>query len=101
MFDCAAGETSAQQVFYMENRERLVSRAQDYYLEKHRELQKQEDEVEDNRVSIIVINPLRDRKVHSYYFIVINHFLVSVLVVTIHEIIWDSPNAMKSPTIWG
>jgi len=31
----------------MENRERLVSRAQDYYLEKHRELQKQEDDVEE------------------------------------------------------
>lgn len=31
----------------MENRERLVSRAQDYYLEKHRELQRQEDDIED------------------------------------------------------
>ena len=51
-----AGETPAQQVFYMENRERLVSRAQDYYLEKHRELQKQEeDEVEENRVLNMII----------------------------------------------
>ena len=85
----------------MENRERLVSRAQDYYLEKHRELQKQEDEVEDNRVSIIVINPLRDKKSPFLLFYSLNHFSVSVLVVTIYEIIWDSPNAMKSPTIWG
>ena len=30
-------ELTPAQVFYMENRERLVSRAQDYYLEKHRE----------------------------------------------------------------
>lgn len=32
----------------MENRERLVSRAQDYYLEKHRELQRQEDDIEES-----------------------------------------------------
>eukprot|EP00438_Fugacium_kawagutii_P024975 Skav217966 [mRNA] locus=scaffold3450:162353:171873:- [translate_table: standard] len=39
-------ELTPAQVFYMENRERLVSRAQDYYLEKHRELQRQEDDIE-------------------------------------------------------
>lgn len=42
-------ELTPAQVFYMENRERLVSRAQDYYLEKHRELQQSRDvdDVED------------------------------------------------------
>ena len=40
-------ELTPAQVFYMENRERLVSRAQDYYLEKHRELQMQQEEPAD------------------------------------------------------
>ena len=40
-------ELTPAQVFYLENRERLVSRAQDYYLEKHRELQMQQDEPPD------------------------------------------------------
>lgn len=38
-----SGLTPAQ-VFYMENREKLVSRAQNYYLEKQRELQLQREE---------------------------------------------------------
>eukprot|EP00930_Biecheleria_cincta_P059296 TRINITY_DN45044_c0_g1_i1.p1 TRINITY_DN45044_c0_g1~~TRINITY_DN45044_c0_g1_i1.p1 ORF type:complete len:510 (+),score=82.79 TRINITY_DN45044_c0_g1_i1:24-1532(+) len=42
-------ELTPAQVFYLENRDRLVSRAQDYYLEKHRELQQSRDgdDVED------------------------------------------------------
>ncbi|CAE8641209.1 unnamed protein product, partial [Polarella glacialis] len=43
-------ELTPAQVFYLENRERLVSRAQEYYLEKQRELKAQKegaDDVED------------------------------------------------------
>ncbi|CAK9037159.1 unnamed protein product [Durusdinium trenchii] len=43
------GELTPAQVFYMENRDRLVSRAQDYYLEKHKELQRDDDDEDEWR----------------------------------------------------
>ncbi|CAK0818521.1 unnamed protein product, partial [Prorocentrum cordatum] len=41
------GQLTPAQLFYSENRERLVSRAQDYYLEKQRQQLRRSDEVED------------------------------------------------------
>eukprot|EP00931_Biecheleriopsis_adriatica_P100364 TRINITY_DN75690_c0_g1_i1.p1 TRINITY_DN75690_c0_g1~~TRINITY_DN75690_c0_g1_i1.p1 ORF type:complete len:540 (+),score=137.83 TRINITY_DN75690_c0_g1_i1:19-1638(+) len=40
-------ELTPAQLFYLENRERLVSRAQEYYLEKQKELQQQREGPED------------------------------------------------------